>query len=54
MPAVTEVGELAARVGKALQETLSFKAEVQLVPVGSLPRFEMKAKRWIDARTSIY
>ena len=37
---------LAERVGRALQETLSFKAEVRLMPPGSLPRFEMKAKRF--------
>ena len=47
LPAVTDGTDLAARVGKALQETLSFKADVQVMPPRSLPRFEMKAKRFV-------
>jgi phenylacetate-CoA ligase len=39
--------DLAERVGRAVQNTLSFRAEVRTVPCGSLPRFEMKAKRFI-------
>jgi phenylacetate-CoA ligase len=46
-PAVSDHAGLAHRVSRALQETLSFKAETQIVPCGSLPRFEMKAKRFI-------
>jgi len=38
---------LASRVSRTLQDTLAFRAEVQIVPRGSLPRFEMKAKRFI-------
>jgi len=38
---------LPLRVGQALLETLSFRAEVLAVPPGSLPRFEMKAKRFV-------
>lgn len=40
-----EGGHLADRVGRALRDELLFRAEVTAVPTGSLPRFEMKAKR---------
>jgi phenylacetate-CoA ligase len=43
--------ELAERVGRAVQNTLSFRAQVRTVACGALPRFEMKAKRFIR-RTS--
>jgi phenylacetate-CoA ligase len=36
---------LAERVAQGVREELLFRASVQLAPVGSLPRFEMKAKR---------
>ena len=36
---------LAARVGRAIHDELLFRAEVRAVPPGSLPRFEMKARR---------
>jgi phenylacetate-CoA ligase len=39
--------ELAERVGRAVQNTLSFRAQVRTVPCGGLPRFEMKARRFI-------
>ena len=42
---------LPGRVGRALQEALNFKAEVVLVDAGALPRFEMKAKRFIRQAT---
>jgi phenylacetate-CoA ligase len=42
---------LADRVARAVQNALSFRAQVRTVPCGSLPRFEMKAKRFIR-RTS--
>jgi phenylacetate-CoA ligase len=41
---------LAERVAKAIQAALSFRADVQHVAPGSLPRFEMKAKRFIRER----
>ena len=47
LPTVTDPAGLSDRVRKALQETLSFKADVQMMPPGSLPRFEMKAKRFV-------
>ncbi len=36
---------LADRVAAAIRDELLFRAEVRLVPPGSLPRFEMKAQR---------
>jgi phenylacetate-CoA ligase len=38
-------GDVAERVGRAIQDELLFRAEVVAVPPGSLPRFDMKAKR---------
>jgi phenylacetate-CoA ligase len=38
---------LAARVGKAVADSLCFKVEVSTVSAGTLPRFEMKAKRFV-------
>lgn len=42
-----DLATLHATLGKAIKERLQFQAEVVLVPVGSLPRFEMKAKRLV-------
>ncbi|HYV36618.1 MAG TPA: phenylacetate--CoA ligase family protein, partial [Gemmataceae bacterium] len=39
------VADLADRVAQAVREELLFRAEVEMVPPGTLPRFEMKAKR---------
>ena len=41
---------LCERVGRTLQAALSFRAEIESVPPGSLPRFEMKAKRFVRTR----
>jgi len=38
---------LAARVEKAFESALVLRVPVSAVPPGALPRFEMKAKRWI-------
>jgi phenylacetate-CoA ligase len=38
---------LAHRIETALRNALALRVPVALVPAGSLPRFEMKAKRWI-------
>lgn len=43
--------DLARRVGHALQDALSFRAEIRTVSPGTLPRFEMKAKRFIKRST---
>ncbi len=42
-----QVGDLAQQVVHALRERLSFRAEVELVPYGTLPRTEQKARRVI-------
>jgi phenylacetate-CoA ligase len=41
---------LAERVGRAVQDGLSFRAAVRTVACGSLPRFEMKARRFVRKR----
>jgi phenylacetate-CoA ligase len=40
---------LAERVDRAIRDELLFRAEVQAVPTGTLPRFEMKARRFIKS-----
>ena len=45
--AAADVNGLAARVGQAIQDALSFRVEVRTVSPGSLPRFEMKARRFV-------
>jgi phenylacetate-CoA ligase len=37
---------IASLVSQRLQSTLALRIPVESVPVGSLPRFELKAKRW--------
>ncbi len=39
--------ELTARLQEKLREVLSIRIPVSLVPPGTLPRFEMKARRWV-------
>jgi phenylacetate-CoA ligase len=41
---------LANRVAGAVQQSLSFRADVVTVPPGTLPRFELKAKRFVRKR----
>ncbi len=41
---------LAARLTAAMQDRLHFRPRVEVVPAGSLPRFEMKAKRVVRRR----
>jgi phenylacetate-CoA ligase len=41
---------LATRVSGAVQQSLSFRADVVPVPPGTLPRFELKAKRFVRKR----
>jgi phenylacetate-CoA ligase len=43
---------LAFRVEQVIQDTLSLRAEVRLVPPGTLPRFEMKARRFIRRKVA--
>jgi phenylacetate-CoA ligase len=44
-PAPAAASNLAERVAAAIRDELLFRADVVVVPPGSLPRFEMKAKR---------
>jgi phenylacetate-CoA ligase len=37
--------DLTDRISRAIRDELLFRAEVRTVPPGTLPRFEMKAKR---------
>ena len=41
------VQNLIEPVGRAVQESLHFRCDVAAVPPGTLPRFEMKAKRFV-------
>ena len=43
---------LALRVEQVIQDTLSLRVDVRLVPPGTLPRFEMKARRFIRRKTT--
>jgi phenylacetate-CoA ligase len=47
-----EAGPLAARVDQAIHDTLLFRAEVRIVPPGTLPRFELKARRLVRKTSS--
>jgi phenylacetate-CoA ligase len=38
---------LANRVDRTIRDELLFKAEVRAVPPGTLPRFDLKARRWV-------
>ncbi len=40
---------VAARLRAALRTAFQLRVPVATVPAGSLPRFELKAKRWVDA-----
>jgi phenylacetate-CoA ligase len=51
-PQVTDPADLCARVGRAVQGALSFRPDVVAVPAGSLPRFELKAKRFVKRSTT--
>jgi phenylacetate-CoA ligase len=39
--------DLAQRIGYALQTAFNLRIPVQMAAAGSLPRFELKAKRWV-------
>lgn len=46
---VPDAHAFAARLEAALQTTLNLRIPVSAVAPGSLPRFEMKAKRWVQS-----
>jgi phenylacetate-CoA ligase len=43
---------LAGRIDRAIRDELLFRAEVSVVPPGTLPRPEMKAQRWTRKKAS--
>lgn len=43
----TDTGKLARGLQAAFRDHLSLRVPVQVVELGSLPRFEMKARRWV-------
>lgn len=46
----TDRPDAARDIARAIQDELLFRADVTVLPPGTLPRFEMKAKRWIIQR----
>jgi phenylacetate-CoA ligase len=46
-----QAGNLAPQAALALREQLSFRAQVELVPYGTLPRTEQKARRVLKSYT---
>ena len=42
-----DVMMLTARIGQAFETALALRVPVNVVAPGTLPRFEMKAKRWV-------
>jgi phenylacetate-CoA ligase len=43
---------LAERVGRAIRDEFMFRAEVRTVPPGTLPRFDMKARRVVTRKST--
>jgi phenylacetate-CoA ligase len=48
LPEASDPAALARSVAEALQTSLNLRVPVKMVQPGSLPRFELKAKRWIQ------
>jgi phenylacetate-CoA ligase len=46
-PSCPDVARLISAIEKRLQEAFALRVPVQSAPAGTLPRFEMKAKRWV-------
>jgi phenylacetate-CoA ligase len=46
-PGVEDVDGLVSKLARAFQLSLALRVPVKSVSTGSLPRFEMKAKRWV-------
>ena len=49
-PELADTAGLCERVGHTLKQSLSFRADVRAVPPGSLPRYEMKARRFVSTK----
>jgi len=43
----SEPSALVKRLEKSFQDAFALRVPVKTVPAGTLPRFEMKAKRWV-------
>jgi phenylacetate-CoA ligase len=50
-PEVTDPGQIARDLEGRFRTAFNLRIPVETVPYGSLPRFEMKAKRWIHLST---
>ena len=48
-PGCADVPGLVKQLGKALQDAFALRVPVTVVDRGTLPRFEMKARRWVRA-----
>ena len=48
----TEERALTATLAQRIENSIALRVPVQALPVGSLPRFEMKARRWIKAASA--
>jgi phenylacetate-CoA ligase len=48
-PDCADVAGLVKQLGKALQDAFALRVPVTVVERGTLPRFEMKARRWVRA-----
>jgi phenylacetate-CoA ligase len=46
-PEVADGGALAQRLARAFETGLALRVPVALAPAGSLPRYEMKSRRWV-------
>jgi phenylacetate-CoA ligase len=46
-PGARSKSSLADRISSALRDTFQLRLDIQIVPAGSLPRFEFKARRWV-------
>ena len=47
------IGQLLVRIGRTVKDRLNFQAEIQCVPCGSLPRFELKGRRVVDRKSVV-
>jgi phenylacetate-CoA ligase len=50
---LSDLARIQKRIVKALRDTLELRTAVQLVEPGTLPRFEGKARRVVDRRTTV-
>ena len=46
-PGCADPAGVVKRLEKAFQDAFALRVPVKPVPAGTLPRFEMKAKRWV-------